>query len=280
MVWTWGSGWAVPVFFVYSVVWSFGNASGHEACHGTPFRTYALNQILLYVSSWMENWEPVTVRWVHARHHSYTSIVENDAEYLLPNTVKWKDMLGLLTGWNQVWHYNKELLQLSFGHANHFIKLSVPHTELPKVFRNARIYLASYLLILLVAAITQSWLPVFLLIFPRIVGAPMHGILRIAQHGALATEIKDHRKTTRTMYINPLLQYFYCNMNYHIEHHMFPMVPFHSLEALHEEIKDQMPEPSNGVIGAMKEVITTMERQRIDPAFVWQSSMSAKSGHQ
>ena len=269
LVQTWNTWLAAPVFLVYSVVWSFGNATGHEACHGTPFRSYRLNQLLLYASSWMENWEPITVRWVHARHHSHTSFVGDDAEYLVPNAITWRSLAGLLTGWNQVWHYNRELVQLSFGHANRFIRISVPASELPAVYRNARLYLASYLGIIAYAVHIGSWLPACLLILPRIAGAPMHGILRITQHGALQTGVADHRRTTRTMRVNPVLQYFYCNMNYHIEHHMFPMVPFHSLEALHERIRDQTPQPSDGVTGTMREVFATMRAQRTNPEVVW-----------
>ena len=258
----WGTWWALAVFIFYSVVWSFANAMGHEACHGTTFRSHRLNEVLLYVSAWMVNWEPITVRWVHARHHTYTSIVGDDAEYLLPNPIRWRDLIELMSGWIEVWHYNKELVQLSCGYANHFIKVSVPASELSKVFRNARIYLASYISIIATAIYLQSWLLACLLILPRIVGEPMHGILRITQHGALATGVRDHRKSTRTMYVNPLLQFFYCNMNFHTEHHMFPMVPFHSLEKLHWELKEQMPEPSDGVTAAMAEVFSTMREQR------------------
>jgi fatty acid desaturase len=265
----WGTWWAVPVFIVYSIVWSFANAMGHESCHGTPFRSYWMNEVLLYVSSWMVSWEPITVRWVHARHHSYTSIVGDDAEYLLPNAIRWRDMFELLTGWNTNWQYNKELVQLSCGYTNHFIQLSVPESEIKKVFRNARIFLTSFLLIIVISIYAQSWLLIVLLLLPRWVGEPMHGILRITQHGALATGIRDHRKTTRTMYVNPLLQFFYCNMNYHIEHHMFPMVPFHSLEKLHRELKTQMPEPSRGVTAAMGEVFSTMREQRKRSDYVW-----------
>ncbi|MYH69653.1 MAG: hypothetical protein F4147_06010, partial [Gammaproteobacteria bacterium] len=111
---------------------------------------------------------------------------------------------------------------------------------------------------------------VSLLLLPRALGAPVHGVLRITQHGALATGIKDHRYTTRTMYLNPVLQFFYCNMNYHVEHHMFPMVPFHALKRLHESVREQMPVPSKGVIGAMGEVFTTKSRQKTDAGHVLQ----------
>ena len=270
LVYTWGTWWAVAVMLLYSAVWSFANAAGHEACHGTPFRSHTLNQTLLYVCSWMLSWEPVSLKWVHARHHTYTSDVGNDAEYLLPNPVRWADILSLAGGWNQVWHYNKELVQLTFGYANYFIRESVPASELPAVFRNARLFLSSYVVIIGVSAWMQTWLPVCLLLLPRAIGAPVHGILRITQHGALATGVKDHRLTTRTMHLNPLLRFFYCNMNYHVEHHMFPMVPFHALKALHERVKDQMPVPSKGVTGAMAEVFATKARQKTDPWYVYQ----------
>ena len=32
--------------------------------------------------------------------------------------------------------------------------------------------------------------------------------------------------TTRTVYMNPISRFIYWNMNYHIEHHMYPLVPF------------------------------------------------------
>ena len=269
LVYTWGTWWAVAVMLVYSAVWSFANAAGHEACHGTPFRSHFLNESLLYTCSWMLSWEPVSLKWVHARHHSYTSDVGNDAEYLLPNPVRWTDVLSLASGWNQVWHYNKELVRLSCGRVSCFIRDSVPDSGLPKVFRNARYFLLSYAIIIGIAVWMKTWLPVCLLLLPRAVGAPVHGILRITQHGALATGFKDHRLTTRTMYVNPLLRFFYCNMNYHVEHHMFPMVPFHALKALHERVRDQMPVPSKGVIGAMAEVLATISRQKTEPGYVY-----------
>ena len=42
--------------------------------------------------------------------------------------------------------------------------------------------------------------------------------------------------------MNPISRFVYWNMNYHVEHHMFPMVPFHALPALHAEIKDDLPD--------------------------------------
>ena len=35
--------------------------------------------------------------------------------------------------------------------------------------------------------------------------------------------------TRRTVLMNPVSRFIYWNMNYHVEHHMFPMVPYHAL---------------------------------------------------
>ena len=38
--------------------------------------------------------------------------------------------------------------------------------------------------------------------------------------------------------MNPLFRFIYWNMNYyHVEHHMFPMVPYYRLAELHEIMK-------------------------------------------
>jgi fatty acid desaturase len=44
--------------------------------------------------------------------------------------------------------------------------------------------------------------------------------------------------------MNPVSRWIYWNMNYHVEHHMFPMVPYHALPRLHALIK-RRPAPPN-----------------------------------
>ncbi len=267
MLWQWGSWWFLALYGAYCLVWSFSNATGHEACHYTPFRRLWLNNALLYANSWMQNWEPVTVRWVHARHHTYTSMVGADAEYLLPNPISRRDLTNLVLGTNHFWNYNKELVQLAFKRPNDTIREAVPAEDLPLTARNARVFLLLYATVIGSCFVLWTPLPAVMLMLPRVVGEPMHGVLRALQHGGLETEAADHRRTTRSMYVSRPLQWLYCNMNFHIEHHMYPMVPFHALPALHEEIKGQLPEPTRGVRAGLAEIVTTMRRQRTDPDY-------------
>jgi len=79
--------------------------------------------------------------------------------------------------------------------------------------------------------------------------------------------VLDHRLNTRTVYMNPLFRFLYWNMNYHVEHHMFPMVPYHALPRLHEAIKDDCPAPYPSTIAAYREIIPTILRQVREPSY-------------
>jgi fatty acid desaturase len=81
------------------------------------------------------------------------------------------------------------------------------------------------------------------------------------QHGGLAENVLDHRMNSRTVYINPISRFIYWNMNYHIEHHMFPMVPYHALPKLHEMIKNDLPRPTTSFLACYREMLPIWARQ-------------------
>jgi fatty acid desaturase len=96
---------------------------------------------------------------------------------------------------------------------------------------------------------------------PRFYGAWHHVMTGVLQHAGLAENVLDHRLNSRTVYMNPISRFIYWNMNYHVEHHMFPMVPYHRLPVLHEMIKHDLPAPNRSIWQAYKEVIPILRRQ-------------------
>ena len=54
-------------------------------------------------------------------------------------------------------------------------------------------------------------------------------------------------------------------MNYHLEHHMYPTVPFNRLRYLHEEIRQDAPPPYTSAWAAWGELLPTLWRQRKEP---------------
>jgi len=56
-------------------------------------------------------------------------------------------------------------------------------------------------------------------------------------------------------------------MHHHIEHHLYPTVPFHALPKLNERIGNQLPEPLDGVVAANIDILKAISRQRTEPRF-------------
>jgi fatty acid desaturase len=84
------------------------------------------------------------------------------------------------------------------------------------------------------------------------------------QHAGLAEDVLDHRLNSRTVYMNPVFRFLYWNMNYHLEHHLFPTVPFHALPRLHEAAKRHCPAPYTSCWAAYREILPALLRQRTD----------------
>ena len=140
-------------------------------------------------------------------------------------------------------------------------KLTVPEKEITKVISSSRSYLLFWLVIISISIYFNSWLPIIMVILPPFYGNTILMICGMTQHAGLADNVKDHRKSTRTVILNPFFSFLYSNMEYHIEHHIFPKIPCHNLKKLHEVVKDQMPPPLEGVFNAYKSIIPAIFKQ-------------------
>ena len=100
---------------------------------------------------------------------------------------------------------------------------------------------------------------------PQLYGSPLLQLTTMLQHGGLKADSWDHRENTRTIYMNPILGWLlYMNMNYHIEHHIYPTVPFYNLPKLHQQIKSQLPQPNVSFISGLLEMIPAIIQQSKD----------------
>ena len=261
--WLYPSPWSIPLFLAYGVL--YGSASDsrwHECSHGTAFRTQWMNQWVYQVACFMIMRNPVTWRWSHTRHHTDTYIVGRDPEIaVMRPPVLFKLVLntfGILDGYDAM---KKMLRHALTGQLTAEEKTFVPETEWPKAITVARIWFLIYAATIALAVYLQSWLPVLLVGTPRLYGAWHHIMTGLLQHGGLADNVLDHRMNSRTVYMNPISRFIYWNMNYHIEHHMFPMVPYHALPRLHALIKTDLPEPSPSQWTAYREIFPAWRRQ-------------------
>jgi fatty acid desaturase len=258
----WGSWIALPFFLAYGVLYgSGGDSRWHECGHGTAFRTPWMNQAVYQIACFMMMRNPVTWRWSHVRHHTDTVIVGRDPEI---SVMRPPDLLRVCLnffGILDAWHAMGDTVRNAFGHISAGERTFIPESEYGSLMRIARIWLAIYVAVIGLTIVLHSILPLVVIGLPRLYGAWHHVLTGLLQHGGLADNVIDHRLNSRTVLMNPVSRFIYWNMNYHVEHHMFPMVPYHALPRLHALIKDDVPPANPSMVHGYREMLPAFLRQ-------------------
>jgi fatty acid desaturase len=274
-IYFWGTWWCVPFWIAYGVLYgSACDSRWHECGHGTAFRTAWMNDVVYHIASFQVMRNPVNWRWSHARHHTDTIIVGRDAEIAWMHPIR----LGLkalaYVGIVDAWASFKVLWRNARGELSADEKDYIPASEWPKAIFWARVHMTIYGLTALVALGMllggmgwASLIPFMVIGLPRLYGCWHMVMTGLLQHGGLAEDVLDHRLNSRTVYMNPVSRWIYWNMNYHVEHHMFPMVPYHALPRLHEIVKDDLPTPNPSIWAAYREMVAAVMRQRREPGY-------------
>ena len=261
-IWLWPSWWSAPFWLAYGVLYgSAMDSRWHECGHGTAFRTPWMNNLVYQVASFCMVRNPVTWRWSHARHHTDTIIVGRDPEIAAmrpPDLLRLAlNFVGLIDAWKG---WGRMLLNAS-GRLDPEEQTFIPESERHKVVTTARVWVAIYAVTIALVLWMGSILPLMVIGLPRLYGAWHHVMTGLLQHAGLADNVLDHRLNSRTVHMNAVSRFIYWNMNYHVEHHMFPMVPYHRLPELHAKIRHDLPEPSPSILAAYREVWPVLLRQ-------------------
>ena len=258
----WPGWWSAPFWLAYGVLYgSAMDSRWHECSHGTAFKTRHYNDWLYQIASFCMVRNPVSWRWSHTRHHTDTIIVGRDPEIVLMRPpalarviLNFFGLLDAPKGWAR-------MVTNAMGRIHPEEADYIPEQEQPKVIRVARIWVAIYAATVGLAVATGSILPLMVIGLPRFYGAWHHVMTGLLQHGGLADNVIDHRLNSRTVYMNPVSRFIYWNMNYHVEHHMFPMVPYHQLPALHAAIRHDLPAPNRSIAEGFAEMWPALKRQ-------------------
>ncbi|XEC94664.1 fatty acid desaturase family protein [Paenibacillus tarimensis] len=266
---SWGTWWAVPAFLLYGILYATpADSRWHECGHGTAFKTPWMNEAVYQIASFMVLRSATPWRWSHTRHHTDTIIVGRDPEIIAERPPVWKIILMEIA---HLYGGPKELKRYIlhfFGMLDKEEREYIPDSERRKTFWEARVYVLIILSVIGACFYTGSILPAMLIGLPSFYGSIVVLLFGITQHLGLHEDVLDHRMNSRTVYMNRICRFLYWNMNYHIEHHMFPMVPYHALPKLHEEMKHDCPAANPSLRAALKEVITALIKQRKDPSYV------------
>ncbi|WP_420437569.1 fatty acid desaturase [Candidatus Poriferisocius sp.] len=263
-----GTWWAIPAFAAYGALYGgAGDSRWHECGHGTAFKTKWLNDVVYYLASFMLLRQPTLWRWSHVRHHTDTIVVGRDAEIIFPRPSTPASIALLFVPVLNVPKMVARSAKHAVGRIDDEARSFIPADELGKLKWESRAYIA-------ILAGTTAWsvaawtiVPLLYVGLPTIYGAWLMIFFAITQHAGLREDVLDHRLNTRTVYMNPVFRFLYSNMNYHVEHHIFPTVPYYALPALHQEVKGYLAPAAPNTGAAYRDILSTLRRQRRDPAY-------------
>jgi len=260
----WGTWFFLLFFFIYSTIYTFGNANTHETVHRTAFKTRWINEVFCYISFFQVHGEPLSFRWSHTFHHSNTLQTEEEYDHeievsrpthLLKFFLKFIPLTDLFFIHQSAFFVTTKSALGIMSPSN---KINAPLDQQLKIIRNARIILLLWFAIILVSFYFVTWWPIVFYFLPTFVGRPIHYAINVTQHLAAKFDTKDHRLSTHTVILNPIFSFLYWHMEYHIEHHMFPMVPSYNLKKLRQEIYKELPKPFNGLFDFYKKVLPSL----------------------
>ncbi len=283
--------WSVPVLlaalFAHGTVGSFLSGTAcHELSHKTPFKTKSINEFFLKVFAFLGWWDQVWFRPSHIRHHQVTVHTDYDGEVVLPQRFSFKDWefwLGLFA-WNPVatWkslriHYRRTRGQMD----NKWFEFVLPEAneKLRREHRNwARFTLYGHALLAAVFIATGNWILVFIVCLSSQYCGWLGFLTGFPQHYGMSPNVPDHRLSCRTYTCSWLPAFLYWNMQYHVEHHMFPAVPFFNLPKLRKAISHDVPRAHHGLWAVWKEMLEIHRKQQTDPKYALVPEMPRSTG--
>ena len=211
---TWGSWWSLIFFLIYGNIYSCSDALWHETGHKTAFRSKFWNQFFYQISSFMNNFEPVRWRWSHYKHHGHTAYAEPlDFEIVIRKPTDLIFFFSLFVPFGGVLFFHKSLQMETIKHAigitTQVMEHCIPEKERSKCRNSSRIHVGIWIIVIVSSMLYQSWLPMLYLIFPKFYGNTLQVLFGLTQHAGLYEDIKDHRYSTRTVYLNPVFSFLY-----------------------------------------------------------------------
>ena len=258
----WPSWWSSPFWLIYGVLYgSAADSRWHECGHRTAFKAAWLNDTVYLIASFMMMRNPVVWRASHVRHHTDTIVVGRDPEIVAMRPPDLARIALMFIGIVDVYTAFRRMFLHASGRLDPEEAMYVAPKDHHKVFRIARIWLVIYALTIATAILSASILPLMLIGLPRIYGAWHHVMTGLLQHLGLAENVSDHRLNTRTVLMNPVSRFIYLNMNYHLEHHMFTMVPYYNLPKLHALIAHDVPPPDSSIVAAFRRLAPVLIKQ-------------------
>ena len=201
----------------------------HEAVHGTLSPSRWLNAVggALCALPVLQNFSAYRV--LHLRHHDHLG-EEGDPDHY-PNYTRWS-WLVFLMNWGR----------LLVGYPAYITAIPVLGFREGNLRQRWSVALEVALAGLFLFGLSRlPWL-VFLnaWLIPMLFINTFVNIRGMSQHTLLEEFHGDDVRGTRTILTNRVVTFFMCNENYHLEHHLYPGVPWYNLPRIHQLLRAEL----------------------------------------
>jgi len=237
-------------------------ALSHETAHGTAFKARWLNEVVCWITSLIYLEEPLHRRYTHTQHHTYTWNTEKDAQIAAHLAMDFPGWMKEILGYSLLKFHLFSLWSLATARYTKMVLECVPESELPKLTRNARLFVLIYCLIAALIVFGHMWL-IWFFVLPRILGGVSMLLFTVIQHAEMQENSPSILETTRSFKTVWPASFLYMNMEHHIEHHLYPQIPFYSLPQLNQALADQLPEPDPGLIRTNIQLLSVAIRRSL-----------------
>jgi fatty acid desaturase len=217
----------------YVLIGASINALGilmHEAIHGSLFRRRRLDRWIRFLLGVPTGVSCHAYRVTHLLHHRHNRGALDPDEF--SNLSRNRTVLSvafylwLLVG-GFVYLLHLPLTAMRRGTARDRATVALEYLLIGVLY-------AAAVRLLPGEAIVHGWL------LPLLVVVAFTNLRGWAEHAL--TEPGDPLTETRTVTSNRLVSFFMCNLNYHLEHHLYPGVPWYNLRRLHLLLRSRYDE--------------------------------------
>ena len=267
--------------FLHGTVGTFFSAPHHELCHGTVFKTKRFNEIFLRIFSTLGLQNFHIYKMSHSYHHRFTLHRIADKEVVLPKTPSLKflyllqlftfnitggfESRGLFPTMRGLFRVAADRMEQPYNEWGAELYAEFPEERL-KAVHWARYLIAVHLSFALFAVLIGYPILILIVSLHPFIGNWLRYFVGAPMHCGLQSDVSDFRKCVRTITLDPISEFLYWHMNWHLEHHMFAAVPCYNLKKLYEAVADDMPKPRT-LISSWKEMLEVVKQQEADPAY-------------
>jgi fatty acid desaturase len=269
-----GSLWAFAavLYLHWTLFQFFGRVSAsHELCHYTVFKSRRFNRFFYALFTFFAWENRVYFRARHMSHHRFTADNDRDAELELPFIITPARWTALFTFDFFKFVDQIELnFNLALGVFDRPVARLFPESDQDSrraVVRCARELLMGHAALAVLFIVTGLWPLILIVTLAPFFAQWLNMLVAFPQHVGLQPRTDDFRKNSRTYDLNPALSFLYCNMQYHIEHHMYAAVPFYNLPKLRKALQKDLPPSGGGLLSVWRGIFAIWKKQQHDPDY-------------